>query len=134
LQTNNQLLVDPVYTTRLPGGIALKSSLGREGGGQAAETLPVIKKTELLAPFPNPFNPMATVAFNLKDPGRVTLSVFDLRGRRVASLEDGFLASGQHRYTWTGMDYRGQRVASGVYFARLETAGLSMVRRMLLVK
>lgn len=134
LQTNNQLLVDPVYTNRLPGVVALKSSIGSEDDDQVPENAVVITRTELLAPFPNPFNPTATVSFNLKDPGQVSLSIYDLRGRRIASLVDSYLASGQHKYVWMGRDRSGRRVASGVYFAKLETNGLSQVRRMLLVK
>jgi len=73
----------------------------------------------LHAPRPNPGNPIATVAFDLPAAGAVSLAVFDLRGRRVATLVDGWRAAGRHRVTWAGRDAAGRRAGAGVYAVRL---------------
>jgi len=79
--------------------------------------------------YPNPFNPSTTIAFRLPEAGRVHLAVYDLLGRRVATLVDGALAAGQHRRVFDGQD-----LASGVYFVCLASGSHSTTRRMLLVK
>jgi flagellar hook assembly protein FlgD len=63
----------------------------------------------------------------------VTLSVFDVAGRRVRTLVDGWMRAGPHSSRWDGRDDGGRAVASGVYFARLE-AGRILSRRMVLLK
>ncbi|MBC8366411.1 CapA family protein [bacterium] len=76
----------------------------------------------LLHPYPNPFNP--TTNLTLAAPtgvGKVPakLEIFDLQGRRLATLFDGELAGGTRRvFTWQGRDQRGRQLASGIYFAK----------------
>jgi len=129
-----QLLVDPVYTHRDAAGVTLKCSRG--AAEDPVEEIPevVVEKTELMHPYPNPFNPVTTIEFALKSPGPVELVVFDLRGRRVKVLENSYREMGVHQVSWYGDGHAGQRVASGVYFARLVADGKNLTRRMLLVK
>lgn len=70
---------------------------------------------------PNPFNPLTTFNLSLPVPGRVTLSIYDVRGERVATLIDANLPAGERSAEWNGCDSRGAPVSSGVYFARLNT-------------
>jgi len=70
---------------------------------------------------PNPFNPGTMFSFNLPQPGRAVLAIYDVRGTRVARLVDAALPAGGHRVEWAGMDDDGMPAPSGVYFARLET-------------
>lgn len=84
---------------------------------------------------PNPFNPSTTIPFSIAVEAHVRLSVFDTRGRLVATLEDDVLAPGPYERRWNGVDSDGSRVASGVYFYRLHVDGEgSMVRKMVLLK
>lgn len=72
---------------------------------------------------PNPFNPRTTLAFDLPAAeARVSLRLFDLQGRLVASLVDGPLPAGRHQVAWTGVDDAGRAVASGVYVSVLESS------------
>jgi len=59
---------------------------------------------------------------NLATSGEVRLAVFDVSGRRVATLQEGRQEAGRHAVTWNGTDDAGRGVSSGIYFARLETA------------
>ncbi|MGH7453351.1 MAG: FlgD immunoglobulin-like domain containing protein, partial [bacterium] len=81
-------------------------------------TLP--KSVELAQNYPNPFNPETNIRYELPHNGNVTLAVFDLTGRRVATLASGMQAAGEHVIRWNGRDDSGNRAASGVYFYRLE--------------
>lgn len=73
----------------------------------------------LLESFPNPFREQATLEYEVPKAGPVTLTVYDLLGRRVRTLLDADLPSGLHRAVWDGTDASGQRVAAGTYFYQL---------------
>jgi hypothetical protein len=83
---------------------------------------------------PNPFNPKTTISFYVPEAGQVDVAVYDISGRMIAKLVDGSVAAGEHSVTWTGMDTRGSRVASGVYFFRMRTGSVVDVKRGILVK
>lgn len=84
--------------------------------------------------YPNPFNPNTRIEFVLDRPGAVEISVFDLAGRRVATLHDGELGVGEHAVTWNGRTDGGAPVASGHYRYVLETATGRISRSMILLK
>ena len=91
--------------------------------------------TEYLKPnYPNPFNPVTRIDFDLPQSIRVDVSVFNLLGRKVISLLNGPVEAGLHSVEWDGTDDSGRRVASGVYFYRLTTPTLSETRKMVLLK
>jgi len=77
----------------------------------------------LSAASPNPFRERTVLAFDLPATGPASLEIFDVAGRRVAVLLAGErVAAGTHRAAWSGRDGRGERVAPGVYFAKLTAA------------
>jgi hypothetical protein len=84
--------------------------------------------------YPNPFNPMTTIRFDVPRTGRVTVDVYDVRGQRIARLVDGEVAPGRHTVVWDGRDRHGRTVSSGVYFSRLEAEGVTKTDRMVLMK
>lgn len=92
------------------------------------------RELELAPNYPNPFNPSTRVAFGVPEAGQVRLEIFDITGRRVATLVDERVAAGWHEVTWRGRDGAGRAVASGVYIYRLEAGGRSVARRMVLVR
>ncbi len=69
---------------------------------------------------PNPFNPRTQIAFDLAKPGQVRLSVYDLRGALVRTLEAGTLPAGRHVRTWDGTNDDGAAVASGTYIVTID--------------
>ncbi len=85
-----------------------------------------ITATVLYAPRPNPA-PLgrAIVRFDLVQPGRVQLALYDVRGREVARLLDAETPAGAHARSWDGRDFAGRSVAGGVYFARLVAPGVA---------
>ncbi|MCK4546196.1 MAG: hypothetical protein KAW17_02030 [Candidatus Eisenbacteria sp.] len=83
---------------------------------------------------PNPFNPSTTVRFSIPQPSHVLLTVHDIRGRRVAILEDGLCPAGYSVQHWDGKDDAGREVASGIYFLHMQAAEYAAVRKMVLLK
>ena len=97
-----------------------------EGGGCVPLT-----GLEFLAPYPSPTAGDVTFAFSLSAAeGRVELDLFDARGRRLRQLRaPSALPAGRHVETWDGRDAHGTLVPPGIYFAKLEIGGHSLVRR-----
>jgi len=84
---------------------------------------------QLCPNFPNPFNSQTVIRYEIASPGPVRLQVFDLLGRRVATLMDGFQQPGAHAVLF---DAAG--LASGNYFYSLSTTQTQQVRRMVLAR
>ena len=84
---------------------------------------------ELSAPYPNPFNPETTIAFEMGDAGLVKVAVYDVQGREVSKLADGYYNSGSYQ-----VEFFGGNLPSGMYFVRMETGGFNAVQKMLLLK
>jgi flagellar hook assembly protein FlgD len=84
--------------------------------------------------IPNPFNPTTTIRFDLAGSGRVTLRVFDVRGRVVRTLVDGLEPAGHRLVEWDGRNDGGRVVPSGTYFYRLTAPGFEQTRTMLMLK
>ena len=83
---------------------------------------------------PNPFNPATEISFSLPTKQTVTLKVYDVAGREVATLARGVHTAGPHTVMWRGQDDHGARVASGLYFYRLRTQDGTETRKMTLLK
>ncbi len=83
---------------------------------------------------PNPFGQSTRIDFDLTQTDDVNIGVYDVTGRRVASLVRGRLGSGPHSVTWDGRSENGGRAPSGVYWCVLKTSAGQASRRMLLLK
>jgi FlgD Ig-like domain len=84
--------------------------------------------------YPNPFNPSTTISMELPFTGQVSLVIYDVLGREVIKLVDAPMSYGVHRVSWDGRNATGSPIASGVYFARMESSGFSAIKKMVLVK
>jgi hypothetical protein len=83
---------------------------------------------------PNPFNPRTRFTLDVASRREVRVGVYDAGGRFVRGLAAGSYGPGRWTLEWDGRDARGLRVSSGVYFVRLESAGLEQVRRIVLAR
>ena len=84
--------------------------------------------------YPNPFNPLTTIKFDLPRDARVALRIYDLSGRAVRTLVDGNLVRATHTYQWDGTDDSGRRLASGTYYYRVDSDQQTATGKMMLVK
>lgn len=100
------------------------------------ESLPDLPVLDRLGDcFPNPFNPLTRIRFDLAHPTVVDLRIYDLQGRLVRVLiADELLKQGRYESEWNGRDERGAKAATGVYLYRMVTDRFSGSRRMTLMK
>jgi hypothetical protein len=84
--------------------------------------------------FPNPFNPSTILTYRLNTAAQVRLSVYDITGREVTRLVDQYQYVGEYNVTWDSNSNNGQKMASGMYIARLNVDNSSVSRKMLLTK
>lgn len=93
------------------------------------ETRAVPAKTELKENYPNPFNPKTTIKYSVKEQSPVKLEVYNMLGRKVATLVDRTMNAGSYNVNFNASD-----LASGVYLYRLTTPNKTMTQKMTLLK
>jgi Secretion system C-terminal sorting domain len=83
----------------------------------------------LNAAYPNPFNPSTTISYAMKNSSQLSLKVFDINGREVATLHQGRQSVGSHSVIWNATD-----LSSGVYFVRMETSSFNATQKIIRLK
>ena len=109
--------------------LALKYSSVLSHGNHNNVTAPETKGTKLYQNFPNPFNPSTQIRFYLPSSASVKLTVYDMLGKEVGTLIDGYLNAGDHSAV-----FNGEHLSSGIYLYVLNVNGVKDIKRMILVK
>jgi len=98
----------------------------------------VIAATKLNGNYPNPFNPVTTIGYSIKETGNVTLEVYNLRGQLVKRLVNEVKQTGDYTVNWNGTDNSNKSVSSGVYFYKMVSEGnigrYTSTKKMILMK
>ncbi len=85
--------------------------------------------------YPNPFNPTTNITYQIKEKSNVTLEIYDILGRRIASVINNVVQDpGQHIVTWNGTNSFGTKVASGIYIYRIRARDFISSKKMILLK
>ncbi len=84
--------------------------------------------------WPNPFNPVTTIRYELSEPSYVNLSVYDINGRLVSILVDQHQETGIYQQKWSSVSREGRTMSTGIYFYKLKAGTFQDVKKMLLVK
>ncbi len=92
------------------------------------------KEFRLYPNYPNPFNPFTTISYDLPDDGFVELSVYNMRGEKVATLMQGNQEAGSYRMNWDGTSQSGDMVASGIYFLRIASGSYSRTSKIVFIR
>jgi hypothetical protein len=103
-------------------------------GMQNIEIIAIPEEYALHNNYPNPFNPVTTMLYDLPETGHTRLIIYDLMGRQVQTLVDQPMAAGYYRIQWDGRNTMGQMVSGGIYFYQIQTNGFIRTRKMLLLK
>jgi hypothetical protein len=109
-----------VFTARLdsvPGSIVITNNK------------PLIPSEVSLGAYPNPFNPTTILTYNLAQPGNVSLAIFDINGRKISTLQTGWMSAGEHSKVWDASN-----LSSGIYFAQITVGNLTRTQKLLLIK
>jgi hypothetical protein len=84
--------------------------------------------------YPNPFNPETEIRYGIPKNARVAIRIYNISGQLVTTLYDGQQVVGNHAVRWNGVNSKGERVSSGVYFYKLETADFVETRKLIFTK
>lgn len=130
------MLLDPastntIYAGSMGGGI-YKATVGT--GVETIENNPPEDAPFLLSNFPNPFNAITRITFQIPATGHVTLDIYDISGRTITTLIDGQKQAGHHRILWNGRNKNERKVVSGLYFIHLQTEERKATRKIMLMK
>ncbi|MCK4350697.1 MAG: T9SS type A sorting domain-containing protein, partial [Candidatus Krumholzibacteria bacterium] len=141
---NDDILRDDLTFTFVDDEVELGESyvyrvdyvLGEETGllfeTEAVQT-PVLPLT-LHQNVPNPFNPVTEISYYLPTAGDVLLEVYDVAGKRIATLVRGREEKGRHIVNWQGADDTGRAIASGIYFYRLRAGKEVISKKMVFLR
>jgi len=96
---------------------------------------PQPKNYKLSQNYPNPFNPSTKIQFSLPKSDKVKLEVYNIQGKLIKTLIDyEMYQPGTYEAMWDGTDMFGQKVASGIYFAKMQAGDFHQTKKMNLVK
>ncbi|MDD2650971.1 MAG: T9SS type A sorting domain-containing protein [Candidatus Cloacimonadales bacterium] len=112
----------------------LNDLLFDDGVNENNQSSQVIKEINLFQNYPNPANPSTTISFILPEDSNIELSIFNVKGQKVKTLQKEYLSKGTHNTIWEGNDSNNNKVASGIYFYRLITKGQTYTKKMILMK
>lgn len=119
---------DSVYTTSR----TVTEAVGTSVGDQTGSTLPA--GFALSQNYPNPFNPATSIQYDVPAPVRVTISIYNILGKRVRTLVDELKVAGSYTVNWDATDSEGRRVSSGMYFYRFQAGTVTATRQMVLLR
>jgi hypothetical protein len=103
--------------------LALSLTMNLSGWVAGVDDGPISAELAMRTPSPNPARSTSRIAWSQPRAGAARLDVYDVGGRHVRTLHDGFVPSGAHAESWNLTDESGARVGAGLYFARLAVAG-----------
>jgi hypothetical protein len=101
---------------------------------QLKEADPVPEDFQLMAAYPNPFNPVTQIGYEVPVASHIEISIYDIRGQEIISLKNGIDEPGRHSVTWNADQF-----ASGVYFIHFTATGdgvqsVHSIQKLMLVK
>lgn len=127
-----------VYSKNNNGSQSMYSSVGSFSTGNITSVEPVQQvipaNLELAQNYPNPFNPTTSITYSIPKDNFVSIKVYDMLGREVATLVNDYKNAGNHTINWNGEDNSGQKVASGTYIYRITAGNFVATKKMVLLK
>ena len=84
--------------------------------------------------YPNPFNPLTTISYELLSDGIVNIVIYDLIGKKIKTLVSGFQTAGSKNVDWNAINNKGQPVSAGVYLYSIEAGDFRQTKKMILLK
>ena len=97
--------------------------------GVINEGTAIVRNFSLSQNYPNPFNPSTVIQYQIPQPGKVTLNIYDMLGREIRTLVNEFQQNGSHSITFDAI-----HLSSGVYFYRIQAGSFIETKKMLLLK
>jgi len=92
------------------------------------------EKFELFAAYPNPFNPHATIRYDIPKPTNVRITIYNQIGQKIRVLQNGIIQAGEHSVVWDSSNEQGQPVSAGVYLFNIDAGVFNKTQKMILLK
>ncbi|MFA6469189.1 MAG: alpha-amylase domain-containing protein [Bacteroidota bacterium] len=122
--------VKATYTSpKVPSTASYPAKYGVLENERYGENLSMPMKTELYQNYPNPFNPSTAIRFTMAEEGNVSIKVYDMLGKEVSSVTEGYRPAGVYDVEWNA-----GTMASGIYFYMLRTGTHSETKKLMLMK
>jgi hypothetical protein len=131
IKIKEAILVDK-DANKIPVEIVGEMNKGEEGSEVKESFVP--KDFSLSQNLPNPFNPQTEISYDLPNACHVKLSIYNLLGQKIKTVVDEYQTTGQKTVHWDGRDDRGNEVASGIYFYRIQAGDFTDAKKMMLMK
>jgi hypothetical protein len=123
---------DLYYVTALyPNGESMASNF-LHPYNQGEVLIPLI--TKLKGNYPNPFNPVTTIAYDLARDQKVEIDIYNIKGQKVKKLINEIRKAGSYKTVWDGRNEDNQTVGSGIYFYRMKSGTYTSTGKMILMK
>lgn len=90
--------------------------------------------TYLSQNYPNPFNPITKIKFSLGENSKTELVVYDIMGKKIKSIINGYLRRNTYELSWDSTNDYGKKVASGIYYLKLKTDNSNLTKKMILIR
>ena len=84
--------------------------------------------------YPNPFNPSTAITYHLSQGSQVMITIYDMLGRTVVTLLNGYQSTGSYHINWSGTDSNGAKMPSGVYLVHMQAGDRQQVQKIMMVK
>ena len=84
--------------------------------------------------YPNPFKSETTISFNLKQDNALELSIYNIKGQKVKQITKENLSKGSHSFVWNGTDVNDKPVGSGIFFYKIKSSHINIIRKIILLK
>ena len=114
--------------------LKVMDDFGEVGVAETPKNVGAVAGILLQQNTPNPFTEQTMISYQITTPGNVRLKVYNIAGQLVKTLVNGGQQPGVYNIVWSGLDDQGRRVASGVYFCRLETDDQSAIKKMTILR
>jgi len=132
-------LVDPntVYEYRLAdidyNGVVIYHAT-REVTVERALLASVIEEFTILPAYPNPFNPSTTITYGIDTDNKVTIDIYDITGKLINTLQNGYQTQGWHTVIWNGTNQHGEQIPAGIYISKITSGSKVKTNKLMLLK
>lgn len=94
----------------------------------------VVEEFTVLPAYPNPFNPSTTITYGIETDNNVIINIYDITGKLINTLQNGYQLQGWHSIIWNGTNQNGEQVPAGIYLSKITSNTSTKTTKLMLLK
>ena len=94
----------------------------------------ILEEFTVLPAYPNPFNPSTTITYGINEDSKVNISIYDITGQLINTLQNGYQEEGWHSVKWNGINQQGEQVPAGIYLSKITSGNEVKTIKLMLLK